>query len=64
MQYKKARIAYAGPALTDGEKPVSAVKKSEAGLFKAPPAKEITEELPEAQSQEMLVKLVTINFEQ
>ena len=52
------------PADKTDKKPVAAVKKSEAELFKAPPAKEITEELPEAQSQEMLVKLVTINFEQ
>ena len=46
------------------KKPVATVKKSEAELFKAPPAKEITEELPEPQPQEMLAKLVTINFEQ
>lgn len=52
------------PADTNDKKPVAEVKKSEAELFKAPPAKEVVEEFPEAKPQEMFVKIVTVNFEQ
>lgn len=49
--------------ITD-KKPISTVDKTNAELFNAPPAKEIIEEVPTAQPQEMLVKLISINFEQ